>query len=105
MPEWNRGVMGMKLGDGPVSDGECGAVLVDYQDRVHARVESLLVGLGEGLAVGSDSQSATCRWNRNETTLTPPCETYFSILFEALEDCLVNISARTLSCLQSQSRQ
>lgn len=97
--------MGMRLGDGPVSDSECGAVLVDYQDRVHARVESLLVGLGEGLAIGSDSQSATCRWNRNEPTFTPPRGTYFSILFEALEDCLVNISARTLGCLQSQSRQ
>ena len=54
----------------------------------------LLVGLGEGLPVRSDSQSGMWRmWNRNETK-----HTYFSILLEAQEDCLVNISDSNRLC-------
>ena len=48
----------------PVLNGVGGSVLVDYQHRVHARVHLLLIGLGEGLPIRSNSQSL---WNRKES--------------------------------------
>lgn len=46
----------------PVLDGVGGAILVHKQYRIHARMDPLLIGLGEGLSIWSNTQSA---WNRD----------------------------------------
>ena len=73
-------------------DSVRGSILIDYQYRVHARMNLLLIGLGEGLAVWSNSQSV---WNNDRTNTHTYIakqnlmiySTYFNILLEARDEC------------------